>query len=496
MDEKVLKQIIETDWEKIVQRQQALLMTNNLIVGCDVESTKQVLGTDTGYEHYLYLDSEVFLSQKESEQVSKQITELVEKEGLSKLKEFLEKWLKIGDGILSYTARFSPETIAQSPETGLKKTFSDFFQKNKELATALLIPLGIEKTLENKIRKLLEEKGVSSESLEDHFLTLTFPHRNDFSTEEMISLYTTAVFALENNEDLSNPSKKLLEEINTHLKRFGWINTRWLLGEPWETQDIIQRIKVITKEDCASRLAELKSLVNDHNESTKGIMEELNFTKEERDLVETTKRYVFIRGYRTDVFNKAMFSARPLLKETAKRFGYTFKEITFLGTEEILALFDGKKVPKEIIAERIDCYGIANIKGDLTIFSKKEVESLKQKLGLGKIIQEVTELHGSIANKGLAKGRARIVLGKEDLPKVQEGDILIAPMTEPDFVPAMERAAAFVTDEGGILCHAAIISRELDKPCITGTKNATTAIKDNDLIEVNANNGIVRILEK
>ena len=106
MDEKILKKIFETDWTKIVQRQQALLMTNNQIVGCDAESTKEVLGINLGYDSYLFLDSEIFWSEKEAEKVSKQIADLVEKEGLSKLKELLQKWLKIGDNHLSFTVKF------------------------------------------------------------------------------------------------------------------------------------------------------------------------------------------------------------------------------------------------------------------------------------------------------------------------------------------------------------------------------------------------------
>jgi pyruvate,water dikinase len=65
-------------------------------------------------------------------------------------------------------------------------------------------------------------------------------------------------------------------------------------------------------------------------------------------------------------------------------------------------------------------------------------------------------------------------------------------MTMPDFAPAMKKAAAIVTDEGGLTCHAAIISRELGKPCVVGTKFATRLLKDGDMIEVNANHGIVK----
>ena len=68
-------------------------------------------------------------------------------------------------------------------------------------------------------------------------------------------------------------------------------------------------------------------------------------------------------------------------------------------------------------------------------------------------------------------------------------------MTFPSFVVAMKKASAFVTDEGGITCHAAIIARELKKPCIIGTKNATQVLHDGDLVEVDANKGIVKIIK-
>ena len=69
-------------------------------------------------------------------------------------------------------------------------------------------------------------------------------------------------------------------------------------------------------------------------------------------------------------------------------------------------------------------------------------------------------------------------------------------MTTPNFIPALERAIAFVTDEGGVTCHTAIIAREMKKPCIVGTKIATKAIKDGDYIEVDADKGIVKIIKK
>jgi pyruvate, water dikinase len=105
------------------------------------------------------------------------------------------------------------------------------------------------------------------------------------------------------------------------------------------------------------------------------------------------------------------------------------------------------------------------------------------------------DIKGIVASKGYAKGKVKICFSVKDTLKVNKGDILVAPMTYPSFIDAMNKASAFITDEGGITSHAAIISREMKKPCIIGTKNATSILKDNQLIEVDAKNNMINILK-
>lgn len=106
------------------------------------------------------------------------------------------------------------------------------------------------------------------------------------------------------------------------------------------------------------------------------------------------------------------------------------------------------------------------------------------------------EIAGQVAYKGSMQGVVCIVKKQSDISKIKKRDILVSPMTTPDFLPAMKLAGAFVTDEGGITCHAAIVAREMKKPCIIGTKIATQVLKDGDLVEVDAERGIVKILRK
>ena len=104
-------------------------------------------------------------------------------------------------------------------------------------------------------------------------------------------------------------------------------------------------------------------------------------------------------------------------------------------------------------------------------------------------------IKGVSAMNGKATGKVRVVIENDQMAKVKKGEVLVAPMTTPDHIIAMKKAVAFVTDEGGITCHAAIMAREMGKPCVIGAKIATQVLKDGDLIEVDADNGLVKILK-
>lgn len=108
--------------------------------------------------------------------------------------------------------------------------------------------------------------------------------------------------------------------------------------------------------------------------------------------------------------------------------------------------------------------------------------------------QKQTVLKGTVAYKGKVMGPAKVILSPRDFHKLNEGDILVAPMTTPLYVPILHKAAGIVTDEGGVTCHAAIIARELRIPCITSTKFATKIIRAGNLIWVDTDRGVVKII--
>ncbi len=111
-------------------------------------------------------------------------------------------------------------------------------------------------------------------------------------------------------------------------------------------------------------------------------------------------------------------------------------------------------------------------------------------------VPDGNRITGQTAYPGKTKGLVKILKRKDQIHEVKTGEVIVSPMTTPDFLPAMRQAVAFITDEGGITCHAAIIARELKKPCIVGTKFATSIFKDGDLIEVDAYNGTVKLIKR
>jgi phosphohistidine swiveling domain-containing protein len=161
------------------------------------------------------------------------------------------------------------------------------------------------------------------------------------------------------------------------------------------------------------------------------------------------------------------------------------------------SIFAGKKINELLLEAKKYQKGFIYFNGK--IYTGKQSDILR-KLNIDlvnkKQSKKIISIKGQIASPGKIKGGVKIVLTNKDIKKVLEGDVLVSPMTRPDFLPAMKKASAFVTDEGGITCHASIVARELKKPCIIGTKIATEVLHDGDLVEVDANKGIVKILKQ
>ena len=230
---------------------------------------------------------------------------------------------------------------------------------------------------------------------------------------------------------------------------------------------------------------------------------------------EILKKYPKIREF-VDILNKVALSRielkscwagtdfylTSLFKEVSKRTGEDIKDIwRYYLSNEVRDLLNGKKLSQEEKKKRKECFVSLWKGGKTTYISGREAEELaKTELEDLYELSDIKELKGMPANPGKIIGIARILEAnnvqqlRELRKSFSKGDILITEMTQPAIVDIAKRAGAIVTDEGSMLSHAAIISREFKIPCIVGTHSATRIIKDGMKIEVDANNGIIRIL--
>jgi phosphohistidine swiveling domain-containing protein len=164
---------------------------------------------------------------------------------------------------------------------------------------------------------------------------------------------------------------------------------------------------------------------------------------------------------------------------------------TYFTADELSSLFNGGKIPsKEEIEKRKTFCTFYDDKGNI-IFNYDC--SFLDKIGIKKEEMPLDDkITGNISFKGLVVGTVKIVNKPVDMAKFNDGDIVVSINTSPNIMPVLRKCKAIITDEGGLMCHASIISRELKIPTIVGTKIATKWLKDGDLVEVDADNGIVR----
>jgi phosphohistidine swiveling domain-containing protein len=201
------------------------------------------------------------------------------------------------------------------------------------------------------------------------------------------------------------------------------------------------------------------------------------------------------RKYSESLYNETEDFFKKLTKNIAEKELRNSEFLPAIFRDELVEYFDTGKLPEESILELR--YKKSALFFDDTgrhFISAEDVDLLEEKIvDLSKINKN--EVKGKTACPGKVTGIVRIVRDPKNFKIFNDGDILVTGMTRPDFVPLMKKAGAVVTDAGGILSHAAIVSRELNIPCVIGTEVVTNILKDGDMVEVDADNGVVRVIK-
>ena len=273
-------------------------------------------------------------------------------------------------------------------------------------------------------------------------------------------------------------SKMQFEDL---YKRYRWLSCLDIHNKPWTKTAFREQIKPFANEQAKLHMP------------FSNVVDELGFSEKDLAYLRIAKRFVYIKDARDDFRRESVYYAQPLFADIGKRMGMSLEEVSYVQQKEIVAfLSENQKIPKGIVQERKKGFVMYLDKNKQLVCLAGDDVSLALKLfNLLQAEEKRTEVIGRVACKGSAKGTAAIVHGVKDLGKVKVGSVLVAVTTHPDYVSAMRKAVAIVTDEGGITSHAAIVAREFGIPCIVGCANASKLLKDGDVVEVDAIEGKV-----
>jgi len=369
----------------------------------------------------------------------------------------------------------------------LRECFFDYETRIKSMAEYCWMPFVIEDSLSEMFLKKLNEKyGKEAQEIYQAVNSIT----------ELYEYRKMKIKILE--AAISKNKEKAIKEL---VSNYSWI-TEYSMIEKLADEDYFR--EEVKKVNSTEALDEINKIKEDIEESKNSFNKVRKMIKDPllRSQADLINKYLFLRNDRVDIVRRYQCGLRKVFAAIAeiinKEKGYEWNQnhIAYFLNREIEdylskdILPDRKEIEKRMTGEYVYFY---DKNGSHIItdndFVKKSKEIIEKEV-------KIEEVKGTIAFKGKLSGRVAVVFSKSDLNKVTKGDILVARTTMPDYTPAMEIAAAFVTDEGGLLSHAAIISRELRKPCIVGTKIATKILKDGMLVEVDADKGIVKILDK
>jgi len=374
-----------------------------------------------------------------------------------------EIWRRVGewkhwcDELLKFTKNLVDD-YSNHTDLQLLSVLEDIIRLVKKNTAFIFLAASLDQHLQDWLSKALKKKNAM------RYLNILA------SSNKKTKLYDARI-------ELARLKESNDPDIATFLRQYNWLGFDTLIGSYLTHDDVCEQIKNVKP---------IKVEI-----SRQEVIRNLKLTNTEKDNLALMSELIYLRTYRAESNMIAGARIRPLFEEIAKRLGAEYDEVVNLTFEEMIDALASKTIDRDEMKRRKQKYGYITVDNKDILVSGDDVDEYEEKANI-----KADQLEGMIANPGYARGRARIVTGIRDFKKVKKGDILIAKNTNPNFMTVIQKSAGFVTDVGGITCHAAVVSRELDKPCVIGTKHATQVFKDGDMVEVDANKGIVKKIEK
>ncbi len=373
----------------------------------------------------------------------------------------------------------SPELRRKSSRDDVLEDLETYWQAYKVHMTSLFTFWNAEFLLSGALTKELEKAGRQDE-IKQGLARFLRPNEANYFTLERLQLQKIARrFTPQDNLTRKNASRELLEALEVHRDTYSFLLAPFNLGSPPGIESLIDRLKEAPRHKA------------EPSEVSSGTLDDL--PPEARKLAMLAQRFTFWKTERLDMFAFADARAQSLYNEAANTLSLSLDQLFAMTSREIIeSLRMGlPAVDKEILDGRKAAYCLALVDGKISFYAPSEAkttEPIAQTGVVGSVIR------GVCASVGRVSGKVRVIRSKNDLSQLREGDILVTKMTRPEYGAALDKAAAFITDEGGMMCHAAIISREMKKPCVIGTGDATKLLSPGMTVEVDADNGTVTIL--
>lgn len=412
---------------------------------------------------------------------------------------YLKKALDLAKKFNIYSQRFKRNLRNRTDQELLSEVleFSEkFFQLYSYGTFSSLIGYFGDNLIYKRSEEILKKKLKDPKDISAYLIDLTNPPKRLKAARRDLKILELA--RMVKNEGLKTKKEisiALRKEIKDVKEEFGWLSFDFCDASVWEEKNYLDLIYENSKDDTDDKIRALKNYEESTAKKFINAIKKLGLTQKERKVFELIRNLAYYKWAREFEFQEGLFNFKRLQDELGARIGLTTIENKYLLFDEFSEALRNPAGYRRKIKKRLKNFLV--IDGKKTrIFEGGEAKIRFKEFNFEKKFtsKNMEELIGTTANLGEAKGRVKIINFKSEMGKMQKGDIIVSQATGPELLPAMRKAAAIVTNEGGITCHAAIVSRELGIPCVIGTKIATQVLKDGDEIEVDANKGLIKIL--
>ncbi len=402
--------------------------------------------------------------------------------------------------LLNLAKKISKTDFSHSSNIDLINLFSKYVSLCAKTYSFVYDYVMLNKTYSEKINKLVFKKVKSVEILNyylPHIAGLDKPADMHKAKKEIGAM---AIHVKDNGLD-----ERVKDRVKEYCKNYGYLKMFSYIGKPYTEKEIHRELKQLAKKDKKKILEETTSQINQlflNKEKTEEFIKQYKLNQKDKKIIKVLKDYIYTSLWADELYHKIPCLVMPILIKIYRRLKISYKHLIFMTADEILESLKLNRVSKSLlqtINRRINNFAFLYDGGRIELLTGKALNKFAAniiKRQKRKFSLKLNEIKGQPAYAGKVRGVIKVIKNMDDIRNFERGKILVATNTAPIHVPAMERAMAIITDEGGLLSHAAIISREFKKSCIVGTKIATKVLKDGDLVEVDADKGIVKIVKK